>query len=351
MLTSIKLEFNPDFHPFHYDLSAVTYTPNGDLWLGSDETNTIEKLSFDGEKFTNHQTFDLNQFLNLPDANNQEIDIEGLAYDNYYIWIVGSHSYKRSNPQTNKSDQENLARLATIKTEINRYLLAKIPLVKGKLYQECPHPEHPEIILKAAQLNIKKKQNILIKALSKDSYLKPFIQGKIPSKDNGLDLEGIAVVDNKIFLGLRGPVLRGWAIILQLEFDSSSHEKIKLNKFSAEQTIYQKHFVRLEGLGIRDLCINQDNLLILAGPTMDLDGPVKIFELQQGLNLADNTLSWQPQFLMDIPFGEGNHHAEGMTIINNMEKPAFLLVYDSPASDNILKNTSGVIADIFPLTI
>ncbi|MNG03413.1 hypothetical protein D3C84_864920 [compost metagenome] len=35
---------------------------------------------------------------------------------------------------------------------------------------------------------------------------------------------------------------------------------------------YRKHFFALNGLGFRDLCTSGDDLLILAGPTMDLDG-------------------------------------------------------------------------------
>ena len=44
---------------------------------------------------------------------------------------------------------------------------------------------------------------------------------RLPSKDNGLDIEGLAVLGNRVYLGLRGPVLRGRAIILELELEES----------------------------------------------------------------------------------------------------------------------------------
>ena len=40
---------------------------------------------------------------------------------------------------------------------------------------------------------------------------------------------------------------------------------------------YRKHVLRLDGLGVRDLCPHGEDLLVLAGPTMDLDGPVHVF--------------------------------------------------------------------------
>ena len=352
MLKSINLEFRKEFSPLHHDLSAITYSPKDYLWVGSDETTTIERLSLDEGKFRQHKSFKLNDFLNLKEGKNQEIDIEGLAYDNYYLWIVGSYSCKRKNPSVDRSHEENIIRLNTIVIENNRYLLAKIPLVEGELYKKCPHPNNPKITLQASQLKTSNNKNILLQAIKNDPIFKPFMKGNIPSKDNGLDIEGIAVKENKVFLGLRGPVLRGWAIILELEIMASKKNKLKFKKCSKDNTIYKKHFVKLEGLGIRDLCIDKEGILILAGPTMDLDGPVKLFYLKNGCNLDENALSWKPRFLKDIPFGMGNHHAEGITIIeNNMNQTYILVVYDSPSDETVLTECSGVVADIFNISI
>jgi hypothetical protein len=40
---------------------------------------------------------------------------------------------------------------------------------------------------------------------------------------------------------------------------------------------YRKRMLALGGLGVRDLCPHGPDLLVLAGPTMDLDGPVHVF--------------------------------------------------------------------------
>ncbi|WP_457090403.1 DUF3616 domain-containing protein [Microvirga sp. P5_D2] len=41
---------------------------------------------------------------------------------------------------------------------------------------------------------------------------RPFLS--IPSKENGFDVEGLAVREGRISPGLRGPVLRGHAVVL-----------------------------------------------------------------------------------------------------------------------------------------
>jgi hypothetical protein len=46
--------------------------------------------------------------------------------------------------------------------------------------------------------------------LAEDPHFEGFIRTKvIPGKDNGFDSEGLAVADDRVFIGLRGPVLRG----------------------------------------------------------------------------------------------------------------------------------------------
>ena len=59
------------------------------------------------------------------------------------------------------------------------------------------------------------KGNDLTEALRGDEHLGSFLA--IPGKDNGFDIEGLAVAGERLFIGLRGPVLRGWAVILEVE--------------------------------------------------------------------------------------------------------------------------------------
>ena len=349
-MNQFVLRFQERFKPFHEDLSAVVLTHGNHLWVGSDETTSLERLSFDGSQtFSNHQPIDIGKFIELPPGKDKEIDIEGLAYADYYLWLVGSHSWKRKQPEENKTDKQNSERLANVELEKKRFILARIPLVNGELCQSCPHPEYPDKQLTAAQLQLTEKGNLLIDALESDEHLKPFIVAGIPSKDNGFDIEGLAISNNRIFLGLRGPVLRGWAIVLEVEVQATSPKSLKLKEIGDKGKLYKKHFVRLGGLGIRELCFDGQDLLILAGPTMDIDGPVKVFRLQNGFN-SDNLFSWEPQPILDLPYGEGNDRAEGITLFNAIaQQPSILVVYDSPSPRRILDEAAAVMADAFSL--
>ncbi|WP_413199648.1 DUF3616 domain-containing protein [Nostoc piscinale] len=350
IIKQVILTFTESFREYRTDISGVMLTPDKHLWLGSDETSTLERLTLSEEnKFAEHQQYKVSDFLKLPASEDEEIDIEGLAYTDYYLWLVGSHSYKRKKPKPDKSDQKNVSRLAKIETEPNRYILGRIPLIDGKLVSACQHPQDANLQLTSAKLEITKQGNLLMSALVNDPHLGAFIQAAIPGKDNGFDIEGLAIYQNKIFLGLRGPVLRGWAIVLEIELQNSSPGLLKLMPIGEAKKEYKKHFLWLNGLGIRDLCLDGEDLLILAGPTMDLDGPVQVYRWQNGLKSSENLLNY-PQLVQEIPYGNRNDHAEGMTLFQDiLGVPSLLVVYDSPAETRLIDDRS-VTADIFSLS-
>lgn len=138
--------------------------------------------------------------------------------------------------------------------------------------------------MNAAKLEVINQTNLLITALADDPHLGLFIKAAIPGKDNGFEIEGIGIYQNRIFLGLRGSVLRGWAVVLEIELEDSSSGLLKLGQIGEMKELYKKHFLWLNGLGIQDLCVDGKDLLILAGPTMDLDGPVQIYRWVNGVN-------------------------------------------------------------------
>ncbi|WP_019499441.1 DUF3616 domain-containing protein [Pseudanabaena sp. PCC 6802] len=344
-MQDISLHFNIYNNPKDSDgkvkeirdsLSAVA-SIGKNLFLASDETTTVErlKLGAEGRTFSQHQQFQINRYVKLPDSQ-AEIDIEGMDYDGNYLWIVGSHSLQRDRPKAKQSMAENIESLTYVlprRKIANRHFLARIPLVERDGEYELVSDGD----LTAAQLEISGSSNDLIEALGADKHLKPFL--KIPGKDNGFDIEGLAVRDRRIFLGLRGPVLRGWAIVLELEVKVKGN-KLKLGKIGSHKRLYKKHFLQLNGLGIRDLAIADRDLLILAGPTMSLDGAVQLFRWRNALDDTEapeqpqETLIWQaPDKLFpiqDIPYGKGSDRAEGMTIFSGVDgKRSLLVVYDA----------------------
>lgn len=207
------------------------------------------------------------------------------------------------------------------------------PLVNGELWPQCPHPDKPGEILTAAQLERKKDGNHLTRALAKDDHLGAFLKAPIPGKDNGFDIEGLALLGDRLFVGLRGPVLRGWAMLLEIQPELDEPGVLKLKKLAGKQR-YRKHFLNLNGLGIRDLCPWGDQLLILAGPTMDLSGSVRLFQLPQAALTASETLL-EPTLVAEMPYGEGCDRPEGITLLTD-HPDQLLVVYDAPAPERLV---------------
>jgi hypothetical protein len=316
------------------------------LWLANDETLSLECLTFKSEPaggeivYEGHRQFSLDTLLDLPapPASAQkfeEADIEGLAYDEAgeYLWLIGSHSLKRKQPEAGKKPGQNIERLSNVSSDGNRYLLARIPVVKEdgvlKLVRSTS-----DLQKTAAQLSGDQTWNALTKALKHDEHLGNFFA--IPGKDNGFDIEGLAIAGKRLFIGLRGPVLRGWAVILEIEPQVSEDDShiLKLAKIGEDCHLYHKHFLQLDGLGIRDLCVDGNDLLVLAGPTMDLDGPVTVSRWVNGVRTCGDSVVFREGLskVLDVPFGQRGDHAEGMTLFTPADGRAaqLLVVYDTP---------------------
>jgi hypothetical protein len=350
LLSRVLLKFNSDEDDLLEELSAVARTPDGNLWLGSDEFMTLERLSPMGNNiYGNHKKFHLKELIDLFD-HESEVDIEGLDYADGYLWVTGSHSFKR-NKTKGKKQKKDIERLSEIERDPNRFLIARLPVLNGELVPTYACSDE-EDVLTAACLEKTDNHNILIEALTEDEHLGSFLKMQIPSKDNGLDIEGLAVSGNRIFLGLRGPVLRGWAIIVELEVEVTSPGVLNL-KDIGDGNLYRKHSLDLNGLGIRELCWHQGDLLILAGPTMDLEGSMQLFRLKDALDHSQDTLWSQEsgylEVLFNLPFTIGSDHAEGLTLFPCLGyEDGLMIVYDSPNSIR-RPYPQGIFADVFRL--
>ncbi|WP_334190730.1 DUF3616 domain-containing protein [Noviherbaspirillum sp.] len=365
-----------EFHPERHDLGkgkemrdglSVALQIGNTLWVANDETISLERLSLVKEDgggeyryARDHKQFPLDDYLRLPvprtgdPAELQEVDIEGLAYDDGYLWLVGSHSLKRRKPEVKEGVRKAQKQLARLCAEGNRYLLARIPVAESNgtftLMKESVRKGNKQC---AAQLRAKGERNDLMDVLMEDEHLAPFLS--IPGKDNGFDIEGLAVAGKRVFIGLRGPVLRGWAIILELALkeDKEDPAVLKLKRIGPDGRRYRKHFLNLGGLGIRDLCVQGDDLLILAGPTMDLDGPVTVFRWVDGTEPKGESMldTNDVKRVIDVPFGQGVDHAEGICLYSSDggKAKSLLVVYDAACVSRQV-GESSLAADVFHLS-
>lgn len=357
---TLMLRFNPASASLRDGLSVALQIGNT-LWLANDETTSLERLTIQpavpGEAVTcdEHHAFPLMKYLTLPipDAD-AEIDIEGLAYaaDAGYLWVVGSHSLKRKKAEADKSAQKNIKRLSTVEADGNRFLLARLPVVQqNDSYVLADKVDGDGRT--AAQLHGNALGNDLTAEIAKDDQLRDFL--RIPGKDNGFDIEGLAVIGSRLLLGLRGPVLRGWSVLLEIEpeADGDSTETLVLKKIGPQGRGYRKHFFALDGLGVRDLCSSGDELLILAGPSMDLDGPVTVFRWRGSFATDEEQVVFadQLQRVLEVPFGNGDDHAEGMCLFKSAEEGSelLLIVYDA-AAQRRKHGDRSVEGDLFTLS-
>jgi len=336
--------------PLRDGLSAVVRV-GGELWLANDESLNLERLTLEGDQAGKPVSFPLAEYLALPVPPEgdeiEEVDIEGMDWADGHLWLTGSHSLKRKRPKAGDKPDKARKDLAKLSRDGNRYLLARLPLVAEG---GARHPARHAGAGFAGRLDGDAEGNALTRALADDPHLAPFLA--LPGKDNGFDVEGLAVGGERLFLGLRGPVLRGWAVILELAPEAIAPDRLALRPLDGHRP-YLKHFLKLDGLGVRDLCRHGDDLLILAGPSMDLDGPVRVFRWPGGARPhADGELvpADVPQAVLDLPFGRGDDHAEGMTLFSaeGSEKPALLVVYDA-AAEARKQGGGSVLADVFPL--
>jgi hypothetical protein len=123
---------------------------------------------------------------------------------------------------------------------------------------------------------------------------------------------------------------------------------LELIPLDDDGAVYRTHFLDLDGLGVRDLCPDGADLLVLAGPSMDLDGPVRVYRWRGALDgSAPPRIARAPMVSreLDLPFGDGDDHAEGIGLLDGRR---LLVVYDSPAPARLIE-PGTVLADIVPL--
>ena len=338
---AIRLEFSPGAL-VHANLSGAAFSGEC-LWVAGDEACGIDRLrrldpsGSELLRFGDGLSFPLSELLDLPGAADDEADLEGMAVADGYLWVVGSHGLKRKNIKDDRDNAENAKRLSKVTLDANRRLLACLPIEMGDDGKPALVREAKDGRL-ARRLKGDDESNLLTEALMDDPHFGPYMA--IPGKDNGLDIEGLVVDGKRLLLGLRGPVLRGWSALLEIALEARGDE-LRLVPLDDSGTLIRKHFLQLEGLGIRDLLFSGDDLYILAGPTMVLDGDIRVFKWPNAKSLlADNreAVGFETGLneLLSLPHGHGTNRAEAICQLPPelaSHSPSWLVLYDAPGLD------------------
>lgn len=304
------------------NLSALA-SRAGMLWLGGDEGRSLYRMKrLDEHRYGELCEVKLKDFGLAGGKDGGESDIEGLSLDADRLWLVGSHSLRRRKHNDDRGEPLHLHD----KQSRNAHVLGCLRL----------DSEGRPVAGQRLAFDPAAPRDALTAALATDPRLAPFLM--IPSKDNGLDIEGIAARGERVLVGLRGPVLRGIALVVDLQLGGLDDDGPTL---SLER--WRCRHLQLSGLAVRDLAVvpGSDDVLVLAGPTMTLAGPCYIYRWRNALRPDDSaapaglTLE-QPEPLLWIRDGcpgrpdQGSDKPEGLDV---QRRDGYLLVwvaYDDP---------------------
>ena len=344
---TLKLQFDPDkagHRAVGKDISALAVAGRT-LFCASDETADIERLVFDPDTgdFGQHQKIVLADYFNLP-AGTDEMDIEGLAVDQDRLWVTGSHSLKRNKLDPNAK----LDALNQLKWDANRSFLGYLPLHQvdvGLFLPASPMVASNGLSPSRMMKTGRKRQNGLRRFLRSSNLLEPFMH--LPAKENGFEVEGLAILRGRALIGLRGPVLGQHAMIISIEFKETASGFLKPRKINGKR--YRLHAIDLGGFGIRDLLVQGDELLVLAGPTQAIEGVARIYSLR-GFSPDEEIITRDRLTkIATLPMREECDHAEGIASFAFGGKTQLLVAYDNPAPNRLDKGEHHLLLDVLQL--
>jgi hypothetical protein len=196
-----------------------------------------------------------------------EFDGEGVAFADNYFYVIGSHGRPRHDK--NALDQvKEAARVAAGLVASSKLVRLKFDSATSAI---APEPDVPP-------------SSALAKLIAAEPLFVPSAGKEL--EDGGVTVEGVAVCDQRLFAGFRGPVIDNKNAIIM---------SAALGYFFEGKTADAKlHLLPLgDGRGVRDLAAFDKGILILAGPMQDIGGTYSVYWWDAASNNA--------QALMDLP--------------------------------------------------
>lgn len=347
LIGQVALEFNagavPKWvdEPIQRDLSAGVRVWDC-LFAACDETAGIERLRLTGGKWTGHRHFDIGAILGeLPGDDKDEMDIEALSVCDGWLWLTGSQAFKRKKPRAGDDPKEALDRLRSRVFEPKRQFLGRLPLAN---HGDGLEPVKRDRDRKAAYVKFD-KEGRLRDWLRGDPWIGRFL--KLPSKENGLDVEALAVDDRRIWLGLRGPVISEYSVVIEMKMRVASDGHLKAARIDGNRR-YRLHFLPTGGDGIRDLVIDGEDLIVLVGTTGANDGRSAVYRWLGVLRRQEAGIvsPGDLPLLVDLGYRGRRDNPEGLV---RWDGGRWLLIHDSPAEWRLDLRSGSISADIWDL--
>jgi hypothetical protein len=183
-----------------------------------------------------------------------ELDAEAVAYADGFFYIVGSHGHPRDADHKLDPVQDAAKIAANIKASSKVIRIKLDPAMvdaEGKLKDGA----NPEITV----------SDKLRPKLQEWTSLQSFIDKRLD--ENGLTIEGAAVRNDRLFVGMRGPLLNGDRDLTPV------YSASLISLFEGGHADPKAVDLRLgAGRGIRDLVAIDKGFLVLAGPATEVEG-------------------------------------------------------------------------------
>jgi hypothetical protein len=228
-----------------------------------------------------------------------DADFEAMSLDDDHLYVVGSHSSVHKKLNADRSYQHNREILTNFErlTCAARYMLSEYKIDATALVELPPR-----------QINLRR-------LIAESKLLRAF--SELPSKENGLDIEGLAVSAGSLYVGFRGPVLRdNFVPVLRMNISNEQESDLL--------------FVKLGGRGIRDMIAVSDGFIIIGGPAGDQEIPFEIYHWD-GKDMTvghDRPGGGTITPLCDLP-SEDDGKPEGITIVSRSgDALEAIIVYD-----------------------
>ena len=212
----------------HEDISGIACDADGSGLLVTDEGSLVHRFELQRRK----RRLKLSPLTTMLLREGEEADLEGLCCDGTWFYAAGSHALGRNVPDHQPS----------------RHHLYRLRFAGDRLEHETSHALEP--------------------MLENDRLLAGHFYKRLDSVERGVDIEGLAVRQDRLLIGLRGPALDGEAFVLSVPV-----EAVFGAKRSRLRTAERYALPLGEGAGVRDLATVQDGVLILGGPSTDDDRP------------------------------------------------------------------------------
>jgi len=274
------------------DLSGLAFISERFGLLGADEARQVQVV----ELVRPAKTLRILETITLL-RSGSEIDIEAIAAERDCYYIVGSHGAAKASGQ----HQENRYRIFRLQAD-----------------PATGRPRGPAAAsLKAASL---------ADVLRADVVLGPhFAQ---PLQRRGVNIEGLAARDGRLYVGFRGPNLQGDALVMEIRADDVFG--------GTARPTGTLHRLRLgPGLGIRELVAARSGFLLIAGnagsePSPEYADPQDYEKDREFFLFHWDGKSAEAHQIGALPKTAGQ--AEAMTILDQtQDRVTVLVLFDGPS--------------------